>query len=140
MKLVTGQPVLVRNLLKDMWRYNIFSHAVNEHNNVCLWGTWPYCIPYEGNEHLVGTTDDPDTQKACRNVAPCPWCGEFTYFAIHRRADNSTEIARVQCSTCYCAVESASDALDAWNNLPRRGDANLDELIAEIRAAHSHHG
>lgn len=73
-------------------------------------------------------------------VEPCPWCGETTYFAIRKHTDDPARVSRIQCSTCYCAVESADDALDAWNNLPRREDMDLDEHIAEIRAAHSHHG
>jgi hypothetical protein len=29
----------------------------------CLTGVWRYCIPYEGNEHLLGTTDSPKGEQ-----------------------------------------------------------------------------
>ena len=53
----TGDPVLVRDASNEDWRYTYFSHKVNTSD-------WPYvssctgsiqCIPYKGNEHLVGT-------------------------------------------------------------------------------------
>lgn len=53
--------VLVRNLLIEKWRANIFSHVdrTNKHiDYVCIYGRWGFCIPYEGNEHLLGTTKD----------------------------------------------------------------------------------
>lgn len=139
-QLVTGQPVLVRDRESEAWRYNLFSHKQDTRSNyVCVSGHWVYCIPYEGNEHLLGTTDAPDT-PAFRIIKPCPWCGESTYIDLTRYENSNAKIAHVQCRTCHCAVESADDALDAWNDLPRREDVNLEETIAEIRAAHNHHG
>ncbi|MBQ3569582.1 MAG: hypothetical protein IJA20_02790 [Methanocorpusculum sp.] len=58
-QLVTGQPVLVRDRDTEEWRYNLFSHKQKKYPNyVCVGSHWVYCIPYEGNEHLLGTTDD----------------------------------------------------------------------------------
>jgi hypothetical protein len=39
-----------------------FSHQGNGINcpYVCVGGRYEYCIPYEGNEHLLGTTNDPE--------------------------------------------------------------------------------
>lgn len=57
--------VLVRDDDEDTWRIGIFSHML-ECNPVypyCVICTtsapWTQCIPYEGNEHLFGTTDKP---------------------------------------------------------------------------------
>lgn len=56
--------VLVRNGDRDHWRPAIFGgYAKNKDNEIeyyyALGGTcWRNCIPYEGNEHLRGTTDD----------------------------------------------------------------------------------
>lgn len=30
----------------------------NEYNYSCMAADWVYCIPYEGNESLLGTTKD----------------------------------------------------------------------------------
>lgn len=56
--------VLVRDNLDENWEINIFSHMVeNEnvlHKFVTICDRHKYCIPFEGNEHLIGTTDLPD--------------------------------------------------------------------------------
>ena len=54
-----GMPVLVRDYDNSRWSYVQFSHYVGECGmkfNAC---GIPYiqCIPFEGNEHLLGTTD-----------------------------------------------------------------------------------
>ena len=53
--------VLVRDNNNHYWRCNYFSH-INKPPFIftCTDGNWKQCIPYEGNEHLVGTTDDCD--------------------------------------------------------------------------------
>lgn len=51
--------VLVRNDKEDQWSANIFSYQVRDNMYYCLGECyWRYCIPYEGNEHLLGTTKD----------------------------------------------------------------------------------
>lgn len=50
--------VLVRDNKSDSWRANLFSHINNDGHYNCMSCTWTYCIPYEGNESLVGTTKD----------------------------------------------------------------------------------
>lgn len=51
--------VLVRNDKEDQWSANIFSYQVRDNMYYCLGENyWAYCIPYEGNEHLLGTTDN----------------------------------------------------------------------------------
>ena len=56
--------VLVRDTKKQVWVADLFSHFVNRplggYTFACV-GHYPsQCIPYEGNEHLLGTTDDCD--------------------------------------------------------------------------------
>ena len=50
--------VLVRDYINSKWEVDIFRHIVEEntYRYSCLCDTWKYCIPYEGNEHLLGTT------------------------------------------------------------------------------------
>ena len=55
--------VLTREDFEDKWALNIFSHAVWDEEEQCYHyycvGGWNYeCIPYEGNEHLLGTTEN----------------------------------------------------------------------------------
>lgn len=50
--------VLVRDYKSDNWRANLFSHIDKNGCHYCVWASWHYCIPYEGNEHLLGTTKD----------------------------------------------------------------------------------
>lgn len=64
-----GMPVLVRDYNNSQWSYVQFSHLIAERNvgeggfkfNAC---GIPYiqCIPFEGNEHLLGTTDMPSEE------------------------------------------------------------------------------
>jgi len=60
----TFQPyekVLVRDSDNGTWKADFFSHKVD--GLVCPYKTtsssWIQCIPYQGNEHLVGTTNNP---------------------------------------------------------------------------------
>ena len=53
--------VLVRHQETEAWSANIFSHTdkTDEYlDYVCVNGRWEFCIPYIGNEHLLGTTKD----------------------------------------------------------------------------------
>lgn len=62
-KLKKGQPVLVRNFDWDMWEIEVFNDmtirpSINKTFHQCSKRIWRYCIPYEGNEHLLGTSDN----------------------------------------------------------------------------------
>ena len=53
------EPVLVRDNDRDIWKCNCFSHVSND----LYWvfgSVYSQCIPYEGNEHLVGSTEKPE--------------------------------------------------------------------------------
>ena len=54
--------VLVRDYYGLKWRANFFSHMTREESLPFSCGgfEWRYCIPYEGNEHLLGTSNDPE--------------------------------------------------------------------------------
>lgn len=49
--------VLARDNNSCPWFADIFSYYGATGKYICLSGLWNQCIPYEGNEHLVGTTD-----------------------------------------------------------------------------------
>lgn len=55
--------VLVRDDIHDKWSIGQFSYYDEENGDfpyICMNGCcYHYCIPYEGNEYLLGTTDSP---------------------------------------------------------------------------------
>ena len=57
--------VLVRDDDKETWKLGIFSHLVDRPSfpYVCVGNSYDECIPYEGNEALLGTTDAPEEKK-----------------------------------------------------------------------------
>lgn len=50
--------VLVRDSQSDKWRANLFGYIDKDEYYHCVYANWVYCIPYAGNEHLLGTTKD----------------------------------------------------------------------------------
>lgn len=62
--------VLVRYDDQHVWQIDFFSHYVRgvECPYKCLTRDFNQCIPYEGNEHLLGTTDKPERCNPDRNT------------------------------------------------------------------------
>ena len=65
----TGQPVLVRDSQSiyntaQKWKYSIYAYYdFDENLYITINGDeWGQCIPYEGNEKLLGTCDDPSEE------------------------------------------------------------------------------
>lgn len=53
--------VLVRNNNSCVWKCNLYSHySQYPYHYICVENGYKQCIPYEGNEHLLGTTNDCD--------------------------------------------------------------------------------
>lgn len=53
------EKVLVRDSIDDVWRASFFSHIKeNDGRYVTTCVTWKFCIPYIGNESLLGTIKD----------------------------------------------------------------------------------
>lgn len=50
--------VLVRDSESDKWRANLFGYIDKDEYYHCVYANWAYCIPYTGNESLLGTTKD----------------------------------------------------------------------------------
>lgn len=64
---VTFQPfqkVLVKDIesINDcftVWSIDFYSYFdMESHKHRCLGGLWDHCVPYEGNEHLLGTREE----------------------------------------------------------------------------------
>ena len=54
--------VLVRDSKSDNWCANLFGYIDKDEYYHCVYANWVYCIPYAGNEHLLGTTKDVEGQ------------------------------------------------------------------------------
>lgn len=54
--------VLVRDEDDRNWTCNFFSYINDYGEYICIDSYWKQCIPYEGNEHLLGTTINPEEQ------------------------------------------------------------------------------
>lgn len=56
------EKVLVRDTDDQSWKIDFFGYIKEDKDAdfpyVCL-SEWAYCIPYKGNEHLLGTKDNP---------------------------------------------------------------------------------
>nr|DAI84388.1 MAG TPA: hypothetical protein [Caudoviricetes sp.] len=53
--------VLCRDGVGKKWHIDLFESVLtdnSEYNYKCMVNIWKICIPYEGNEHLLGTTKD----------------------------------------------------------------------------------
>ena len=54
--------VLVRDDVDEYWEIEFFGRKTNDGDYTynCSHSCYRHCIPYEGNEHLLGTTDSPE--------------------------------------------------------------------------------
>lgn len=60
--------VLVRDGDLDVWNCNIFNRIYEDGEYQCIYQCidyeyWKQCIPYVGNEHLLGTTNKPEVNN-----------------------------------------------------------------------------
>ena len=53
------EKVLVRASDEQEWECSLFSHITEGGYYACVGSWWLQCIPYEGNEHLLGTAINP---------------------------------------------------------------------------------
>lgn len=60
--LTTFQKVLGRDCDTCNWTPDFYGFYDKEGFHRCVGTTWRQVIPYEGNEHLMGTTNSPDNQ------------------------------------------------------------------------------
>lgn len=56
------EKVLVRDQKTDKWTVSLYGFKSEDdyYNYNCVGENYVYCIPYKGNEHLLGTTNNPD--------------------------------------------------------------------------------
>lgn len=56
------EKVLVKDTNTDKWTVDLygFKNENDVYPHQCIGGYYVYCIPYKGNEHLLGTTNNPE--------------------------------------------------------------------------------
>lgn len=59
--------VLVRDYESEVWDCDFFGYKLADEYK-CVAGRWNYCIPYEGNEHLLGSYESPKVEKWRANI------------------------------------------------------------------------
>ena len=101
------QKVLVRDSDDMKWKCSLFSYYEEKDElYFCCGIPWEMCLPYEGNEHLLGTTDSP--------TPPEP---EFKFGDHVEVRDDETSSWRkavflsVSKGSYYCVIEPAGACL-----------------------------
>lgn len=50
--------VLVRDSYDNVWQVDFFAYtSISDYKYQAMTGAWKQCIPFEGNEHLLGTSN-----------------------------------------------------------------------------------
>lgn len=64
------EKVLVRDSEGEIWDCEIFLRLTEgtDLKYICITGAFKYCIPYEGNEHLIGTKYEPERCDPNKNT------------------------------------------------------------------------
>ena len=50
--------ILIRDFKNQVWQVSLFGYKDANNYYCCNGSCWNHCIPYKGNEHLLGTTKD----------------------------------------------------------------------------------
>lgn len=97
--------VLVRDNKEDIWIIDLFERYPLDnncdypgYNYICLRAAWEECIPYEGNEHLLGTTDTPEIKNS----------NKYTYFNIELKAGYVLEFECGECGMIFPIYKASS--------------------------------
>ena len=123
------QKVLARFRKGEPWTAVFYSHK-GKRGHLCGCYYYDDCIPYEGNEHLVGTTDDPKPKWE-------PKLGElvaaFDYRGGRVHALTFSRRVEVDGTTRYLTKEPWQSVETLWNFCePLRKHFNIpDEGVAE---------
>lgn len=104
--------VLVRDTNQWKWRCDIFSHTGKIWPYVCIGGFYHQCIPYEGNEHLWGTTDSPQPDK------PLEW-GDKVWVWEDNKRDATEALYLCDDNGVCCVVRKGSLLMTHWKHCER---------------------
>ena len=136
--------VLCRDGDKEEWRLDIFSHKNVEYGDyICIGMRWNYCIPYEGNEQLLGTKNKPTEWNVgdkveVQNADDDKWYdGEIV--KLNTKRDEgfhySVEAECFHCGPKWCRADQLRKpkAEEGWR--PKKGEAIEAEYDGEWHSA-----
>ena len=117
--------VLVRDEDQERWGVHLYSHydSYNEEYAYRMVGNSGYaqCIPYEGNEHLLGTTDSyvpkPWKPKDGEIYYCIAWAVSIGFFTVrsHWNSHESFDTDAWKAGNCFRTEEEAQQVKDRMN-------------------------
>ena len=118
--------VLVRDEDQERWGVHLYSHydSYNEEYAYRMVGNSGYaqCIPYEGNEHLLGTTDSPEKPGRWKpkngELYYCiAWAVSIGFFTVksHWYSHDPFDIDAWKAGNCFRTEEDAKQVKDRMN-------------------------
>lgn len=118
--------VLVRDEDQERWGVHLYSHydSYNEEYAYRMVGNSGYaqCIPYEGNEHLLGTTDSPEKPGRWKpkngELYYCiAWAVSIGFFTVksHWYSHDPFDIDAWKAGNCFRTEEEAKQVKDRMN-------------------------
>ena len=148
--------VLVRDSYTDVWEIDLFENDktdISEYGYKCLCSSWMECVPFEGNEHLLGTTESPqeecpkeETEKKdevsnnygypveyfkrndvvlCRDAE----CEEWSITSFVAKGDLRYPFQCEFCGWKYCIPYEGNEHLQSTTDTPERYDPNKNTLF-----------
>lgn len=103
--------VVVREGKSWPWRATFYSHyyPVTYHHYTTSGAPINDILPYEGNEHLVGTTDEPEEEIKLEE-------GEYGFFVTKPLMENPSyySFGQFSCTTNNCMMNSANFYYDCF--------------------------
>lgn len=123
--------VLVRDEDQERWGVHLYSHydSYNEEYAYRMIGNSGYaqCIPYEGNEHLLGTTDSPEKPGRWKpkngELYYCiAWAVSIGFFTVksHWYSHDPFDIDAWKAGNCFRTEEEAKQVKDRLNKAVSR--------------------
>lgn len=118
--------VLVRDEDQERWGVHLYSHydSYNEEYAYRMVGNSGYaqCIPYEGNEHLLGTTDSPEKPGRWKpkngELYYCiAWAVSIGFFTVrsHWYSNEPFDTDAWKAGNCFRTEEEAKQVKDRMN-------------------------
>ena len=112
MELKPFDKVLVRDNDGESWETSIFGRYVKGDPvfpYICINERYKQCIPYEGNESLLGTTTSPKPEYEFKDGDPViVWNNYFK--------DKYVRVFNYKCADMYITYNGLTGLTEAWDN------------------------
>ena len=99
------QKVLVRNHKDFVWHVDFFSHYKknSDHTFITISGGYCYCLPFEGNESLLGTIDSPTPKHEFKtgDYVEVYWAGIWNIGVYLTKKENEHVVYSMVDDTMY---------------------------------------